>query len=99
MEDCHCSNNTVQFSTSCGQMASECKSDLNIDCSSSKATCEGKFNQATNGIIGLTMEFDKIASDAYCGPTGRCAGQCQLLLRCTNQPRVCVFLAPSSQGR
>eukprot|EP00746_Dinoflagellata_sp_MGD_P160809 gnl/MRDRNA2_/MRDRNA2_87732_c0_seq1.p1 gnl/MRDRNA2_/MRDRNA2_87732_c0~~gnl/MRDRNA2_/MRDRNA2_87732_c0_seq1.p1 ORF type:complete len:364 (-),score=94.61 gnl/MRDRNA2_/MRDRNA2_87732_c0_seq1:30-1121(-) len=73
-EECHCSNNTVQFSTSCGQMASECKEDLDIQCSSSKATCEGKFNQAANGIIGLTMEFDKIASDAFCGPTGRCAG-------------------------
>jgi hypothetical protein len=55
-------------------MASECKEDLDISCSSSKATCEGKFNQAVNGLIGLTMAFDEISSDAYCGPTGRCAG-------------------------
>merc|ERR1712224_934178 len=54
--------------------ASECKSDLDISCSGGKATCEGKYNQALNGIIGVTMAYDKISSDAYCGPTGRCAG-------------------------
>lgn len=75
MEECNCGNNTVQFSTSCGHMASECKEDLDISCSSSKATCEGKFNQAVDGLIGLTMAFDDISSEAYCGPTGRCAGQ------------------------
>jgi len=80
-EECNCGNNTVQFATSCGHMASECKEDLDIDCSGSHATCEGKFNQAENGIIGVTMDFDKIESEAYCGPTGRCAGTVQAAVK------------------
>merc|ERR1712224_896803 len=61
--------------------ASECKSDLDISCSGGKATCEGKYNQALDGIIGVTMAYDKISSDAYCGPTGRCAGTVQAAVK------------------
>lgn len=80
-EECNCGNNTEKFSTSCGHMASECKSELDIICSSSHATCEGKYNQAVDGIIGLTMDFDKIQGEAYCGPTGRCAGTVQAAVK------------------
>merc|ERR1711959_614080 len=62
-------------------MASECKSELDIVCSPSTATCEGKFNQAKNGLIGLTMDFDKIENEAYCGPTGRCTGTVQAAVK------------------
>jgi len=77
MEECNCGNNTNQFKTSCGNVAAECGADLDIGCSGSHATCEGKFNQAKDGLIGLTMDFDGIQSEAYCGPTGRCAGTVQ----------------------
>jgi len=98
MEECNCGNNTVQFSTSCGHMASECKEDLDVDCSGSHATCEGKYNQAKNGIIGLTMEFEKIEGEAYCGPTGRCAGEVKAAVK-VHKPAAGVRLSCALEPR
>jgi len=73
-KECDCTSNAKTFKNSCLHIAGECADDLHFDCSGEQAACEGKFNQAENGIIGLTMDFDKIESDAFCGPTGRCTG-------------------------
>merc|ERR1719359_304366 len=59
-EECNCGSNDRQFEMSCHHVKNECGEDLDLDCSGEHATCEGKFNQAVNGIIGLTMDFDKI---------------------------------------
>merc|ERR550537_1346549 len=34
-----------------------------------------------DGIIGVTMAFDRISSEAYCGPTGRCTGTVQAAVK------------------
>lgn len=72
-EGCKCEKN--QFSHACGRMASVCKETLDVTCSAEEAKCDGKYHQGTDGIIGLTIDYDKLESRAYCGPFGKCTGE------------------------
>jgi len=56
-------------------MASVCKTELDVTCSVEEAKCDGKYHQGTEGIIGLTIDYDKLESRAFCGPFGKCVGE------------------------
>lgn len=70
--DCDCPD--VQFSQSCGQIASVCKPTLDISCTPEQAICDGKFYQLSSSLVGLSIDLEKLDQDAHCGPSGRCTG-------------------------
>eukprot|EP00746_Dinoflagellata_sp_MGD_P165558 gnl/MRDRNA2_/MRDRNA2_94899_c0_seq1.p1 gnl/MRDRNA2_/MRDRNA2_94899_c0~~gnl/MRDRNA2_/MRDRNA2_94899_c0_seq1.p1 ORF type:complete len:336 (+),score=70.23 gnl/MRDRNA2_/MRDRNA2_94899_c0_seq1:96-1010(+) len=72
-EECDCP--AVQFSQSCGQIASVCKPMLDISCTPEEASCDGKFYQMSTSLTGLSIDLEKIDQDAHCGATGKCTGK------------------------
>lgn len=72
-EECDCP--AVQFSQSCGQIASVCKPMLDISCTPEEALCDGKFYQLSSSLAGLSIDLEKLDDDAHCSSTGKCTGQ------------------------
>jgi len=72
-QECDCP--AVQFSQSCGQMASVCKPMLDISCTPKQAVCDGKFYQLASSLIGLSIDIEKLDNDAHCGSAGKCTGK------------------------
>jgi len=57
-------------------LAGTCASELDIvGCTSETTTCEGKYHQLNDGVIGLTLNTSGLADEAYCGPNGKCTGE------------------------
>jgi len=75
--DCECPENP--FMTECHSLAGDCGSELSITgCGSHLTECEGRFNQASDGTIGLTLDVSHLQEESYCGPYGRCTGELHL---------------------
>lgn len=72
-EECECP--AVQFSQSCGQIASVCKPMLDISCTPEQALCDGKFYQLSESLLGLSIDLEKLDQDAHCASTGKCTGK------------------------
>lgn len=72
-EECDCP--AVQFSQSCGQIASVCKPMLDISCTPEQALCDGKFYQLSSSLSGLSIDLEKLDEDTHCGATGKCTGK------------------------
>lgn len=87
-----------QFSSSCGKMASVCKETLDVTCSEKEAQCEGKFHQGTDSLIGLTIDYDKLESKAYCGPFGKCVGEVNVAVK-VHKPAAGVRLECAMEKR
>jgi len=74
---CECPANP--FMTECHTLAGDCGSELEISgCSSHLTECEGRFNQASDGTIGLTLDVSHLQEESFCGPYGRCTGELHL---------------------
>lgn len=59
----------------CTKISYACGNELKILCHGQNTTCEGKFHQRSAGIIGVEdIKADLLASNAYCGPSGKCIG-------------------------
>lgn len=75
--DCECP--ASPFTEECTTLAGTCGSELELSgCSNSVTTCEGRFNQASEGTIGLTLDVSHLQEESYCGPYGRCTGELHL---------------------
>lgn len=61
------------FEEQCTGLSTTCAAELEFVCGST-TTCEGKFHQDDHNVIGLTLDTDHLADDAYCGPWGKCLG-------------------------
>jgi len=72
-EECDCPD--VQFSQSCGQIASVCKPMLEISCTPKLALCDGNFYQLSSSLTGLSIDLEKLDQDAHCGASGKCTGK------------------------
>lgn len=68
-------SNTDGFANQCGLIEQDCSEALTFKCGMNETTCEGKFHQASDGIMGLTVQTDHLTDNAYCGPFGRCSGE------------------------
>jgi hypothetical protein len=52
-----------------------CGPELDLVCNGLQSTCKGKFHQAHDGIVGLTVLDKHLGDSVYCGPHGRCLGE------------------------
>lgn len=75
-DECDCPE--VQFSQSCGQIASVCKPMLEISCTPKQALCDGKFYQLSSSLTGLSIDLEKLDRDAHCGASGKCTGKLEV---------------------
>lgn len=73
-----CKNVADTFTQQCGLVMTRCGEDVEFGCTQKQATCEGKFHQASDGVVGLTLRPEHMSDDAYCGPSGRCLGTLEL---------------------
>lgn len=69
---CHASNSS-EFGKKCQKFGSTCSAELDMDCSSSKTACEGKYHQLPSGGLGFAMQLKE--DRAFCGPYGKCIGK------------------------
>lgn len=75
--DCECPDNP--FMTECHTLAGDCGSELELSgCGSHLTECSGRFNQASDGTIGLSLDVSHLQEESYCGPYGRCTGELHL---------------------
>lgn len=75
--DCECP--ASPFTEECTTLAGTCGTELDLSgCSNSVTTCEGRFNQASECTIGLTLDVSHLQEESYCGPYGRCTGELHL---------------------
>lgn len=75
--DCECSEHP--FMTECHTLAGNCGSELELTgCGSHLTECQGRFNQASDGTIGLTLDVSHLQEESFCGPYGRCTGELHL---------------------
>lgn len=70
---CHASNHS-RFTEKCTHLGDKCSSSLSIDCNGPQTVCASKHNELPAGGVGLTMDFEGIGDDAFCGPHGTCIG-------------------------
>lgn len=72
--DCDCPS-TV-FEDECSALSQGCSSELTfLGCATHHTSCEGNFNQAADGTMGLTLDTTGLTNKAYCGPHSRCTGE------------------------
>lgn len=72
--ECDCPS--TPFTQECNTLAGTCASELGIvGCSGQATTCEGKFHQLNDGVVGLTLNTSHLSDEAYCGPHGKCTGE------------------------
>ena len=65
--------------TECHTLAGTCGSELELTgCGSHLTECQGRFNQASDGTIGLTLDVSHLQEESFCGPYGRCTGELHL---------------------
>jgi len=76
--ECDCPS--TPFTQECNTLAGTCASELDIvGCSGKTTTCEGKFHQLNDGVVGLTLNTSRLSDEAYCGPHGKCTGELHIL--------------------
>lgn len=74
---CDCPDKEKQMEQLCSSGSVSCTSDLDVKCGKS-TSCKGLFNQASDGVVGFTLDTDYIGEEVYCGPFGKCQGDLQL---------------------
>jgi len=62
----------------CSAASSSCSDDLDIACGKEQS-CRGWFHQAQNGVVGFVLNTEGIGERAYCGPSGKCQGELQVV--------------------
>lgn len=59
---------------------SPCGAELSMGCTGKEASCEGRFHQERNGVIGLEVDTEHLSDEAYCGPWGKCQGELRVVV-------------------
>lgn len=78
--ECDCPS--TPFTQECNTLAGTCASELDIaGCTGQTTTCEGKFHQMNDGVVGLTLNTSHLSDEAYCGPHGKCTGELHVFAR------------------
>lgn len=67
------------FTKQCGLMSQTCGEDLEFNCTEKESFCSGKFHQARDGLVGLSLQTEHLDDRAYCGPTGKCLGELDIV--------------------
>lgn len=64
------------YAQECTSVVATCGHELEVGgCFSKTTTCEGKFSQEVDGVVGLTLNTTRLLANAYCGPYSRCTGE------------------------
>lgn len=83
--DCSCP--ASPYREECGALSDTCNAELRLDgCDRSLTTCAGRFHQASDGVIGFTLDDSHLDDQAYCGPFGRCTGELRVITSARRQP-------------
>jgi len=56
----------------------ECGDELEWTCGPHEATCQGKFHQLRDSMLGLEVNTEHLSDEAFCGPWGKCQGELRL---------------------
>lgn len=82
---CECPKHPLE--QECASLSQSCGAELEFEgCGSNTITCDGRFHQDKDDVIGLTLDTSQLNKDAYCGPHGRCLGTLRLSATAHRKP-------------
>jgi len=98
--DCSCS--ASPFVDECNALSGTCTELRLSGCDQSLTTCEGRFHQSSDDVIGFTLDDSHLDDQAYCGPFGSCTGELRVIASARRQPSgaflECVLPAVAGQA-
>merc|ERR1719502_2479796 len=63
-----------------------CSNELEFGCAPETATCQGRFHQMKDSVVGLTVDTSRLNENSFCGPFGKCQGSVDVHTKVSHAP-------------